>query len=245
MTVPISKTTGIELLPASPNGVVRVRVSDSESRQQLSWDRYVRIQAVAKAIENERRTASLSKGFTVLDVGGFDGALAFFLENCSCSIDLTDPATTGIEFFDVDLPPHSYDVVTAIDVLEHINPERRSRFLEKVAESSRHLVLLNYPHVATRQAQEVVLQATNNTLIREHVEWDLPDDAWVMEQMSRYGYGCHARAHNSLAVWLGQYVLLNAAPEKAAIVNKFLLNHCVDEPFTLPLYSMIICRRSA
>lgn len=242
--VPISKTAGIELLPGSVPGVMRVSVLDTEAKQQLSWDRYVRIRAAARAIQEVQSAgegSSECSDVSVLDVGGFDGSLAFFLEGCM--LDLTDPATTGADFFDVEVEPHSYDVVAAIDVLEHVIPERRSKFLEKLARASRRLIVLNYPHSQTKKAQEIVFKATSNSLVKEHVEWALPDDRWVVGQISQHGYRCEVIPHGSLAVWLGQYVLLNAAPEKAAIINNYLLDHCADEPFTSPLYSMVVCRR--
>ena len=71
--IPITITGGIELVDTDLKGVSSVVVKSSDAKSALTWDRYVRLSAVATAI---KRIAGAGR---ILDVGGFDGALALFL----------------------------------------------------------------------------------------------------------------------------------------------------------------------
>lgn len=234
--VPIRMIEGVELLPADSAGVSRGRVLDAEAKKALSWDRYVRLKAAANAISN----LSLQDR-TILDVGGYDGALALFLPEFE--LDLVDPATTGVSFLHAQIAAESYEVVTAIDVLEHIVPTERSRALTAICRVARKYVVLNYPCQQSKQAQELVLKATNNPLIREHVQWELPDSDWVLATVANLGFRGYAMPHTNLAVWLGQYLTLNLVPEAAPALNRYLIESHHEEPFSVPLYHLVVCER--
>lgn len=241
MPVPINPTAGITLKPCSIEGIARVLIDEPGHMYNLSWDRFVRLKRAAEA------TASTAPS-TVLDVGGYDGALAFFLENCSlekCSTDLLDPVTTGGTILQIPAANSSYDAVVAVDVLEHIAPEHRAKALSEIARVSKRSVILNYPCRESKEAQELILKLTNNPLIREHVEWELPDSDWVLQELARFGFGGKLIPHTSIAIWLGQYLTLNAAPSAAAEINRHLVANYADEPTTKPLYHLIVCERLA
>ncbi len=234
--IPINFIEGVSLLATSQTGVSRVLVNSSEERNSLSWDRYVRLNAAAEAIL--RLTTS---GASILDVGGFDGALALFL--AQYEVDLIDPATTGASLQQAPVLDQSYDVAVAVDVLEHIEPAQREQSLGELARIARRYVILNYPHHGTKAAQELVFAATNNPLIREHVEWQLPDTSWVSAVMSDLKFKGHAIAHSSVAVWLGQYLTLHLAPDTAQDLNRYLIEHHSSEPFKQPLYELVVFER--
>ena len=137
----------------------------------------------------------------------------------------------------------SYELAAAIDILEHIVPPERLRALKELARIARRYVVLNYPCRRSTEAQELVLKATNNALIREHVQWELPDTDWVLATMTELGFRSYSVAYGSLAVWLGQYLTLNLAPKAAQELNRYLVEHHADEPFTVPLYHLVICER--
>lgn len=236
--LPIKTISGVELIASDRPGISKVMVKDPEARFDLSWDRFVRLKAAAEAIEK-----IADKGIKILDVGGYDGALGLFL--LGYELDLIDPATTGASILDKALRANSYDVVSAIDALEHIRPEQREAALEELARVARKWVVLNYPCVESREAQQLVFKATNNPLIREHVEWDLPSTDWVLSVMQKLGFTGELTKHSSLAVWLGQYLTLNLAPEKAADLNRYLVEHHSAEPFSRPLYHLLVCSREA
>ncbi|MCC6980248.1 MAG: class I SAM-dependent methyltransferase [Candidatus Melainabacteria bacterium] len=234
--VPINSIVGVELAATDTPGICKVVVKDQSARSGLSWDRFVRLKAASEAIAQ-----NAGRETTILDVGGFDGALALFLPDYD--IDLIDPATTGASLLPGPAGSLSYDAVTAIDALEHIAPQERERALQELASIARNLVVLNYPCRETTEAQKIVLEATDNPLVREHVEWELPDTNTVVALMQDLGFSTKVTPHASLAIWLGQYLTLNLAPAAAQKMNRYLIDHHFDEPFSTPLYHLVVCSR--
>lgn len=234
MPVPIKPIEGIELEPTEVPGISKVKITNNEPKQELSWDRFVRLKAAAEAV-----IAVDAK--TVIDAGGYDGALGFFLPGVE--IDLIDPATTGGSVLSIPVEDGVYDAVVAVDVLEHIEPKDRAEALSELARIGRQHVILNYPCRDSKDAQELALKLTNNSLIREHVEWELPDSDWVLEELAKYGYRSTVTPHTSIAVWLGQYVTLNLSPEAAKELNRHLVANFADEPTSKALYHLVVCER--
>lgn len=79
--------------------------------------------------------------------------------------------------------------------------------------------------------------------MKEHVDFGLPDSEWVLSEMRRWGFEGVVAAHTSIAVWLGQYISLNLAPESAAELNLHLIENYANEPFSNPLYHLVVCKR--
>lgn len=234
MVVPIKLIAGVILEPGELEGIARVIVEDASAKMDLSWDRFVRLKRAAEATR-------LTKPLTVLDAGGYDGAIAFFLEGAS--IDVIDPATTDGSVLEIPAADCSYDAVVAVDVLEHIEPKDRAKALSEFARVARKHVILNYPCQESKDAQELALKLTNNSLLREHVEWELPDSDWVLEELAKYGYNGIVSPHTSIAIWLGQYLTLNLVPDVAKELNRHLVEHYAEEPSTKPLYHLVVCER--
>ncbi|MCC6981229.1 MAG: methyltransferase domain-containing protein [Candidatus Melainabacteria bacterium] len=236
MAIPIKPNTGITLEPSALNGIARVIVDDTSAKMDLSWDRFVRLKRAAEA-------TALTKPTTILDAGGYDGAIAFFLEGVS--IDVIDPATTGGSVLEIPSGDRAYDVVVAVDVLEHIEPKDRAKALSEFARVARKHVILNYPCRESKSAQRLALNLTNNSLVREHVEWELPDSEWVLEELAKHGYRGTVSPHTSIAIWLGQYVTLNLVPDAANELNRHLVENYAEEPTTKPLYHLLMCERES
>ena len=234
--LPIKVIDGVELLEVGSPGIRRVKVSNSDKISELSWDRFVRLKATADAVRELVQSDS-----ELLDVGGYDGALALFLPEYT--FDLIDKATTGASLFHEPLPDRSYDLVTAVDILEHIVPADRQKMLKELARIASKFVILNYPSRDSKSAQELMLKLTNNKLIKEHVDWELPDSDWVVNSMEELGYRSKVTPHTSVAVWLGQYLALNLLSKESEQFNKFLVENHASEPFGTPLYHLIVCER--
>lgn len=234
MFVPIELIPGLLLEPLSLKGIARAKVLDAAKKSDLSWDRYVRLKRAAEAVAAVPFTK-------ILDAGGYDGAIALFLPQLE--VDVIDPATTGGSILDIPVDDDSYDAVVAIDVLEHIEPKQRSEALSEFARVARSHIILNYPSGDSKEAQELVLKLTNNSLIREHVEWALPDSDWVLDELAKYGYRGSITPHTSIAVWLGQYVTLNLLPDVAQELNRHLVSNYADEPTSKSLYHLVVCAR--
>ena len=233
MKQPIEQMQGLELSPKS-KGIARVCVTNDFSKINLSWDRYVRLEASAKAV-------LLTKANSILDAGGYDGALGFFLPNVL--IDLIDPVTTGGSVLQIPAEDRSYDAVVAVDVLEHIEPEDRALAISEFARVARTHIILNYPCQDSKEAQELMLKLTNNHLINEHVEFGLPDSNWVVTELAKHGFRGVITGHTSIAIWLGQYITLNLAPEVAQDLNQHLIKNYANEPATKFLYHLIASER--
>ncbi|MDX2107745.1 MAG: class I SAM-dependent methyltransferase [Candidatus Melainabacteria bacterium] len=228
---------GLKLIPGSKEGICRVSFDDHMVKLDLTWDRYIRLNAAARVINDLKDEKS-----TVLDIGGFEGALALFLP--STHVEVIDPVTTGGDFASVDIEDETFDIVSAIDVLEHIHPDQRDAFLLKLTRVARKIIILNYPSIQSKEAQEAVLAACDNQFVREHVEWPLPETGWVMGYLSALGFRCEAAEYGNIALWAGQFVASQLAGSNASELNRYLIENHSDEPFSKPLYRMVVCMRN-
>jgi hypothetical protein len=231
MKKPFEAITGVTLELPDGQQIASTNVENSAAKFQLSWDRFVRLKAAAEAV------ISLGPNLRVLDVGGYDGALSLFLPDYT--VDVIDPATTGGSILEIPATDHSYEVVTSIDVLEHIEPTSRAHALAELTRVASRNLVLNYPCRESKDAQELALKLTNNPLIREHVEWELPDTVWVMSELEKQGFSAAVKPHTSIAIWLGQFVTLNLVPDAATKLNRHLVEQYADESFSTPLYHLV------
>ncbi len=235
---PIASSPGVRLTPGDAPGVSHVEVLNAGEQFNLPWDRFMRLRTAG---EHLRRVVGTDRRVRVLDVGGFDGALAMFAP--AHDFDLLDPATTGGSGLRIPAADGSYDAVVCVDVIEHIPAGERSQLLAELARVSGGICLINFPNRATMPAQKLVLSLTDDPFIREHVELDLPEKTWVIEQMTEHGFECLAIPSTSLALWTAQFTLAKLAPEAAARVSRYLVETHREEPFSVPLYFLIICTR--
>lgn len=232
--IKLALNPGVELKPTTEPGICRAVMLDTEKRFDLPWDRFARLHRTAEAIKRSSNTSE-----SILDVGGFDGALAMFLPQYD--IDVIDPITTGGTGLSITVEP--YDVVVSIDALEHVAPEERQTFLEELCKVARTSCFINFPSRRTAAVQKLILELTNNPLIREHVEWELPDADTVKQHLESSGFVVESKRHTSTGQWISQYLLQTVAPEVAAKANRYLLEHHLDDPVGTPLYDLIIGRR--
>lgn len=234
MPVPIKSIEGVELEPTDTPGISKVIVTNPEARKDLSWDRFVRLKAAAAA-------AGKTTSASVLDAGGYDGALGLFMPEAT--MDLIDPATTGGCVLNIPVPDGAYDLVMAIDVLEHIEPKDRSQALSEFARVARKSVILNYPCRDSKAAQELMFKLTNNSLVKEHVQWELPDSHWVLDELRKHNFEGTVQAYASIAVWLGQYATQNLVSQVSKQLNAHLVEHYSEEPYSKPLYHLVVSER--
>lgn len=222
---------GVNLKPTKTSGICCAVVLDTSKRFNLTWDRFLRLHRTAEAIKQSIKTSE-----SILDVGGFDGALALFLPHYR--IDVLDPITTGGTVFNI--TAKSYDVIVSIDALEHVAPPDRQSFLEQLCNATRHSCFINFPGHHTIKAQKLVFELTKNPLIKEHVEWALPDLDYVRKHLESSGFIVETKQHTSLAQWISQYLLQTVAPDLAAKANFHLLEHHLDEPVGTGLYNLVV-----
>ena len=120
----------------------------------------------------------------VLDVGGGDGGLAFFLPEADYV--LAEPSVNGIDGAALPFAPATFDVVCACHVFEHIPPEQRTGFLDNLVTASRgDVILLNpfaLPDSLYPRRLELMLELTGASWAREHLECGLPS----LDEVTRY-----------------------------------------------------------
>ena len=105
---------------------------------RVEHNAYYRLEVLARTIDDLLPAPTGS----VLDVGGGKGILAQFLPNAAYC--LADPYFNGMSDENLAGDDGSFDVVTSCSVIEHIAPELRGEFLDRLcAKASRHVVLLN------------------------------------------------------------------------------------------------------
>jgi len=206
----------------------------------LPWDRFMRLRTAA---DHLRRVVGPERKVRVLDVGGFDGAIAMFAP--AHDFDLIDPATTDGSGLRIPVGDRAYEAVVCIDVIEHLPSAERPQLLAELARVSGGLCLINFPNRATMPAQKLVFALTDDSYVQEHIELDLPEKISVIEQMTAHGFDCLAIPSTSLALWVAQFTLYKLAPEAAAKVSRYLVEAHREEPFSVPLYFLIICTRKA
>lgn len=108
---------------------------------------------------------------SILDVGGKDGTFVkeFLQGHRGLSVDKTDNIDgTNLPFSDGE-----FDVVTSIDVLEHVPFNMRPLFIRELIRVCRLKVFLAFPHSGATGANIVVNSFTNGWL-QEHIDLGLP-----------------------------------------------------------------------
>ncbi|HEY9784676.1 MAG TPA: class I SAM-dependent methyltransferase, partial [Candidatus Obscuribacterales bacterium] len=159
------------------------------------------------------------------------------------AVQLIDPATTGGTGLTIDVADRSYDAVTAIDVIEHIPPESRIDLIDTIARIARSFCIVSFPSPKTIEAQQFVFKMTGNPLVKEHVEYGLPDPDWVKEELVHRGFAVEIVPNASCALWVAQYCVTNLRQDKAQEVNRFLIANFPDEPASQHLYEMLVATR--
>lgn len=221
---------GVVLEPTERIGISRAIVIDAEKRFVLSWDRFNRLHQVAKAIQEG------TEPDRVLDVGGFDGALALFLPDFE--VDVIDPITTGGT--GLDITATQYPIVVSIDAIEHIAPPDRDDFFEELIRVTSRKCFVNFPARRSVEAQRLVFELTDNPLIKEHVEWELPSTVHLCEMLIDRFMETQVIEHTSLSQWVSQYLLQTESPEIAARANSYLIRNHSGESNGITLYDLVI-----
>ena len=219
---------------------------DDEEVINIPWDRHVRLQGSARKI--------LQKGFpqrtTILDVGGGDGALAWYLkqEGADWQVILVDPETTGGDGLNLPFEDNSFELVVSVDALEHIPSNSRERFLRELCRVSRKGVFIHYPEARSMPAQRLAHSLhPNDQFIREHVEYVLPSTGEVVQQLARILQieedGIKSGSHVSIQLWLAWWVLFKVSKEQGAIISDYLKSCSSAAEEESCLYDWIYCEK--
>ena len=200
----------------------------------------------------------------ILDVGGYPGVLHHFVSPVYFDVHVLDvvPADGSIPNYTqgsgMDLPysDHSFDIVTALDTLEHIPNTARDRFLTEMMRVARHACVLINPvqSVEADVAEETldeyirwILDAQQEQL-REHRDFGLPDFSSTGDAFERNGWRTHsfpaANVYNWLLMMIAKHYLISLRDEKATgferTLDRFYNLTFSDSDRTAPAYRGVV-----
>jgi GT2 family glycosyltransferase/glycosyltransferase involved in cell wall biosynthesis len=179
----------------------------------IIFDQYSRYKACSDLLLQTGFVA----GNSVLDIGsGPECLFGQFLPDATMNyIDPLIPIGSGQghitgDVFASELDGQIFDCVSAVDVLEHVPPEHRQAFLQRMSSLSKNTLILGFP---TSDSSDAI--ATDKTIteqyhanfghdyfwLEEHYRFGLPSLAETVEYLNSLGWRCQAVGHGH-APWL-------------------------------------------
>lgn len=191
----------------------------SSPKQKLIFDQYSRY----KAAEELLRQIGFNSGDELLDVGsGPECHFGSFLPDSRMTfIDPLISRNLGANYirgniFNSELNSRSFDGVTAVDVLEHVPPESRKNFINRISELSNKYLILGFPanddgvaEAADKYIEDNYLKiyGKNYSWLEEHQKYGLPSLSDTVKQLTQLGWHCKTIGHGH-APWLQEYLSL-------------------------------------
>lgn len=177
----------------------------------LAFDIYQRYRHVAQIIESLSCETGILKA---LDVGGQQQLLARFLPQTEIVVaDLAPEANDNMVKAAGEALPfkeQSFDVVTAIDTLEHVPPESRTEFLEEAVRVAQRAVIVAVPNQSgeVEQAEELVrnyayrLSKTPHDFLLQHKDHGLPSRKFFVDFAAQHHLNLRLLDNGYLPRWL-------------------------------------------
>lgn len=185
---------------------------------RLEHNQYYRYDTLAREVSR----LDDPSGVSVLDVGGGKGYLAQFLPGTNYC--LAEPSVNGISGVDMPFSERSFDYVVSCHVLEHVPPDERFQFLDRLCATARRaVVLLNPFHVdgtSVTERLELLLRVTGAAWAREHLECGLPYLAEVEKFAQERGIRYQIRPNGSMTTSTA-LVLLEHFAKKSLRIAEF------------------------
>lgn len=237
---PIEAQKTVELVKCGIEGVREAKVLESNTTA-IELDRFMRISTTAEHVNN----LHLKKGTIILDVGGFDGALALFLP--SLRVWVIDPQTTGGDGLNMPFPDKHFDVVVSIDALEHLPRKDRSKFLQELVRVTRSNIFINFPEARSTVVQKTVLSLLDNRFIQEHVDYQLPTSKETINFLKEIcpNVEINITSYVNIYSWLAWFVLFHTDKERGLNLSKFLKEHKNNISNPPCLYDLLECNIGA
>lgn len=170
----------------------------SDNLYELPFDQFQRYKGIEEVVNLLRK----KRGQMILDVGGYPGLISDFLPKDETYIlDIVDANRRNyIQGDGTSLPfkDKAFDVVTAIDTLEHIPINRRSEFISELIRCSSRYAIVMGPFFSEdiNLAEKIIFEFSMKTLgkdfanrhpLREHLEHGLPHIEQFKEQLRELG----------------------------------------------------------
>ncbi len=208
-------------------------------RYDIPFDQFQRYEDLKKLVSQIKQVSSSSK-LRILEVGGYlasDAQIGYlpvrdFLT--SDEVVVTDVKDCNEERYIVasgyELPfsDGSFDLVCAMDVMEHINPQNRIKFLEELNRTSSEYVVIAGPYADKRVewAESYLHDFVSDVLqtgvptLEEHLENGLPSLAETEQFFRSKNQACLSIPGSSLKNWIQLMIIkhfLYTVPENDAI----------------------------
>jgi len=173
--------------------------------------------------------------FSILDVGGYMGNTKLVQKNDSVTIlDIFDVEEEGYikgDATNMQLGDNSYDFVVNFDVLEHITPNDRGKFLDEITRVARIGVVVAAPtNTPTNELAEKLLNddfkklyQVSHPWLKEHIENVIPDMEKVDKYLNKIGLKTIVTANNDTDLWvqmLGIAFISNKIPQLQSKVKE-------------------------
>ena len=219
----------------------------------MIFDQYSRYKACSDLLKQ----AGFTPGNTVLDIGSGPECLfgQFMPDAAMTYVDPLIPGGSGQghitgNVFASELDGRSFDCVTAVDVLEHVPPEQRQVFLERMSSLSKNALVLGFPSSDSSDALETdkaiddqyrAIYGHDYSWLEEHYRYGLPSLAETVGKLNQLGWHCQTVGHGHVP-WLRELLgFVLCVLEKPAFkdlvfslskrFNKELVGHDFAGPF--------------
>lgn len=179
----------------------------------MIFDQYSRYKACADLMHQ----ANVVSGSTVLDIGsGPECLFGQFMPDVTMTyVDPLIPSGSGQghitgNIFARELARQSFDCVSAVDVLEHVPPEHRQAFLQRMSSLGKNTLILGFPTSDSSDALETdkaiddqysAIFGHKYSWLEEHYRYGLPSMVGTVGQLSQLGWHCQTVGHGH-APWL-------------------------------------------
>lgn len=207
----------------------------------LQFDLFERYTTVARAIlvAKDEFEEGGGTGFTVLDVGGYPGHICDFLPGVDITVldtgELDKPFYVQGDATKLPFKDASFNVVTNMDVLEHIPPNLRRVVVSEIMRVCQDQVIISAPfkseivESAEALARESIkkIHGRENEWLKEHAEYGLPVlneiTGWITETGAEIAAIPMSRIDNwLLMILVNEYIVSLPEPEPIhAMVNEF------------------------
>lgn len=204
---------------------------------RLPFDQYQRYRSVREVAARFGKGASLK----VLDVGGWPGLIHDFMSEHETYV--VDAQETDIRSYiradGAKLPfkDGSFDMVACLDVLEHVNPEKRALFVAELCRVAKGCVIMTAPFDSeyVRMAEQLLYDYVSRVFgefptLKEHLKYGLPDLAETQGLFDEVGYVFKAYPSGNVFNWL---IMMFLKHYVMAVLDEKNIQEQIDELYNL------------